>query len=171
MKTMQTLLIAGTLSAALAACAGPEREAPAEMTVSPQSVTSDQLQRFTNAARKVTAISQEYAPRTQGMRSDQATLLEQEANGRKAHAVWSEGLTVPEFNAINTAVQQDPALMRRYGELTWGGSAAPSGGAGYPPPPPPGGSMGGPGYSPPPAGGPGGMGQPGTMGGPGMRPR
>jgi len=133
MNAIKTILTTTALAAGLAACASPQREAPMQQTsMSSQSVTPDQLQRFANAARKVNAISPgttaagaATTPTTTS--TGQATNATfDEANGRKAQAVWSEGLTVQEFNSINAAVQQDPALMQRYGELMRGsGSTAP----------------------------------------------
>jgi len=136
MNTIKTMLAAGAVAAGLAACAAPQRDMPVQQatTVTPQSVTDDQLQRFANAARKVNAISPGSQTATATTPTGQATNATfDEANGRKAEAVWSEGLTVQEFNAINAAVQQDPALMERYGALMRGpgggmGSGSMSGG-------------------------------------------
>lgn len=129
MNTIKTMLAAGAVAAGLAACAAPQRDMPARQatTVSPQSVTGDQLQRFANAARKVNAI----APDTQAAASTSTgqavNAAFDETNGRKTKAIWSEGLSVQEFNAINAAIQQDPALMERYGALMQG-SGSMSGG-------------------------------------------
>ncbi|MDX3904853.1 MAG: DUF4168 domain-containing protein [Pigmentiphaga sp.] len=140
MKTITTMLSAGALAAGLAACSAPQTQAPTQTGVTPQSVSSDQLQRFANAARKVNAVSggatasggtaaTGTTSTTQGGQPTNATF--DEANGRKAQAIWSEGLTVQEFNAINAAVQQDPALRERYGTLMRGssGSGAMGGGS------------------------------------------
>ncbi|MEK7948522.1 DUF4168 domain-containing protein [Pigmentiphaga sp. YJ18] len=139
MKTIKTMLAAGAVAAGLAACAAPQRDMPTQQasTMSPQSVTDDQLQRFANAARKVNAVSPGTGAAASSTPTGEPTNATfDEANGRKAEAVWSEGLTVREFNAINAAVQQDPALMQRYGALMQGGSTGSTGG-GY------GGSTGG----------------------------
>ncbi|OVZ57354.1 hypothetical protein CDO44_18290 [Pigmentiphaga sp. NML080357] len=136
MNTIKTILTATAVAAGLAACASPQRDMPArQAAVSPQSVSTDQLQRFANAARKVNAISPGTGAETTGATTTstgQATNATfDEVNGRKAQAVWSEGLTVQEFNAINAAVQQDPALMQRYGELMRGsGSGSMGSGSG-----------------------------------------
>ncbi|WP_299453917.1 DUF4168 domain-containing protein [uncultured Pigmentiphaga sp.] len=141
--TIKSIVSAAALAAGLAACGTPQRDvAPSpQASATPQSVTPDQLQRFANAAKKVNAISPQASGgaatsgASSGMSaaSGQATLATfDESNGRKAQAIWSEGLTVQEFNSINAAIQQDPALMQRYGELMQGGSAggmgSPSGG-------------------------------------------
>ncbi|WP_296559644.1 DUF4168 domain-containing protein [Pigmentiphaga sp.] len=123
MKTIQTMLAAGAVAAGLAACAAPQRDMPAQQAsaMSPQSVTDSQLQRFANAARKVNAISPDTGAAAATPAGEPTNATFNEANGRKAQAIWSEGLTVREFNAINAAVQQDPALMQRYGALMQGG--------------------------------------------------
>ena len=83
----------------------------------PQSVTDDQLRRFADAARKVSVISQEYAPRMQAQPREAQPGLQREADDKMVEAVHDSGLSVDEFNGIGQAIQDDPGLRQRVRQL------------------------------------------------------
>lgn len=113
------LWITTACSAALLAfgAAGPsmaqQAQAPATQQA-PVNYSDAQLEKFVNASKKVAVISQEYTPKLQSS-TDEATRQEvyREADEKMVGVVRNEGMTVDEFNGINQAIQQDPALMER----------------------------------------------------------
>ncbi|HLU20675.1 MAG TPA: DUF4168 domain-containing protein [Pusillimonas sp.] len=88
--------------------------APAATQQAPVSYSDSQLEKFVAASKKVAVISQEYTPKLQAT-TDDATRQEvyREADEKMVQVVRDEGMTVEEFNGINQAIQQDPALMER----------------------------------------------------------
>lgn len=91
-----------------------QSQAPAATQQAPVNYSDSQLEKFVAASKKVAVISQEYTPRLQSTKDD-ATRQEvyREADEKMVQVVREEGMTVEEFNGINQAIQQDPALMQR----------------------------------------------------------
>lgn len=106
------------LSAATAPVMAQQAQAPATTQPAPTSYSDTQLEKFVNASKKVAVISQEYTPKLQST-TDEATRQEvyREADKKMVDVVRNEGITVEEFNGINQAIQQDPALMERVQNL------------------------------------------------------
>lgn len=101
-------------AAAAPAMAQQPASAPAASQQAPVSYSDVQLEKFVSASKKVAVISQEYTPKFQSS-NDEATRQQvyREADEKMVSVVRDEGLTVDEFNGINQAIQQDPALMER----------------------------------------------------------
>jgi len=91
-----------------------QTQAPAATQQAPVSYSDSQLEKFVAASKKVAVISQEYTPKLQST-TDEAARQEvyREADEKMVQVVRDEGMTVEEFNGINQAIQQDPALMER----------------------------------------------------------
>lgn len=101
------------LSAAAAPSMAQQAQAPAAQQA-PVNYSDAQLEKFVSASKKVAVISQEYTPKLQSS-TDEASRQEvyREADEKMVDVVRNEGMTVEEFNGINQAIQQDPALMER----------------------------------------------------------
>jgi len=102
------------LSAVTPTAMAQQAQAPAATQQAPANYSDAQLEKFVNASRKVAVISEEYSPKLQAT-SDEATRQEvyREADEKMVEVVRNEGMSVDEFNGINQAIQQDPALMER----------------------------------------------------------
>ncbi len=117
MKTWITTACSAALLA-LGAAAAPsmaqQAQAPAAQQAPAASYSDAQLEKFVSASKKVAVISQEYTPKLQSS-TDEATRQEvyREADQKMVDVVRKEGMSVEEFNGINQAIQQDPALMER----------------------------------------------------------
>lgn len=78
-----------------------------------------QLQKFANASEKVAMVMQEYSPKVQEAGDeDQRQQLLEEADKKMVAHVQDEGLSVEEFNGINTAIQQDPEVLERMQKIS-----------------------------------------------------
>ncbi|TFL13726.1 DUF4168 domain-containing protein [Pusillimonas caeni] len=101
------------MGAAAAPSMAQQAQAPAAQQA-PVNYSDAQLEKFVSASKKVAVISQEYTPKLQSS-TDEATRQEvyREADEKMVDVVRKEGMTVEEFNGINQAIQQDPALMER----------------------------------------------------------
>lgn len=101
------------LSAAAAPSMAQQAQAPVTQQA-PANYSDAQLEKFVSASKQVAVISQEYTPKLQSS-TDEATRQKvyQEADEKMVGVVRKEGMTVEEFNGINQAIQQDPALMER----------------------------------------------------------
>ncbi|MDX3893644.1 DUF4168 domain-containing protein [Pusillimonas sp.] len=101
------------MGAAAAPSMAQQTQAPAAQQA-PVNYSDAQLEKFVSASKKVAVISQEYTPKLQSS-TDEATRQEvyREADEKMVDVVRKEGMTVEEFNGINQAIQQDPALMER----------------------------------------------------------
>jgi len=108
---------------ALAAASGgamaqqaPAGNAQAPMTApnSGSSYSDAELEKFVGASQKVSMISQQYRPKLDAA-GDEATRSKvfQQADQEMVKAVHAQGMTVDQFNGINQALQQDPALVER----------------------------------------------------------
>ena len=108
------VLALGAASPAMA----QQTQTPPATQQAPMNYSDSQLEKFVAASKKVAVISQEYTPRLQST-TDEATRQEvyREADEKMVDVVRNEGITVEEFNGINQAIQQDPALMERVQNL------------------------------------------------------
>lgn len=78
-----------------------------------------QLEKFANASEKVAMVMQEYSPKVQEASDEgQRQELLEEADKKMVAHVQDEGLSVEEFNGINTAIQQDPEVLERMKEIS-----------------------------------------------------
>ncbi|NYT68127.1 DUF4168 domain-containing protein [Pusillimonas noertemannii] len=102
------------LGAAAAPSMAQQAQAPAAQQAPAANYSDAQLEKFVSASKKVAVISQEYTPKLQSS-TDEATRQEvyREADQKMVDVVRKEGMSVEEFNGINQAIQQDPALMER----------------------------------------------------------
>ena len=102
------------LGAAAAPSMAQQAQAPAAQQAPAANYSDGQLEKFVSASKKVAVISQEYTPKLQSS-TDEATRQEvyREADQKMVDVVRKEGMSVEEFNGINQAIQQDPALMER----------------------------------------------------------
>ena len=119
-----TFLYAALLSAALAAPVLAQQQPPASQTPSPMQApavpqpSDQQLQRFASASHKVSGVVDEYRPKVESAKTDEAKQkLVKEADEKMVQLVRADGLTVDEFNGISRAVQQDPQLQQRVSKL------------------------------------------------------
>ncbi|KGE00298.1 hypothetical protein JL37_02905 [Achromobacter sp. RTa] len=86
--------------------------------------TDQQLQRFASASQKISGVVDEYRPKVDAAKTDEAKQqVVQEADAKMVQLVRADGLTVEEFNGIGQAVQQDPQLKQRVMNLSKGGPA------------------------------------------------
>lgn len=116
MKTWITTACSAAVIAlgAAAPSMAQQAQAPAATQQAPVNYSDSQLEKFVSASKKVAVISQEYTPKLQSS-TDETTRQEvyREADEKMVKVVRNEGMTVDEFNGINQAIQQDPALMQR----------------------------------------------------------
>ena len=78
--------------------------------------SDQQLQRFASASQKVSGVVDEYRPKVESAKTDEAKQkLVKEADEKMVQC--ADGLTVDEFNGISRAVQQDPQLQQRVSKL------------------------------------------------------
>jgi len=94
--------------------AAPAAPGAAASAVQSSDVSDEQLRKFVASAQQVAVLSQQYSQQLQGVQdqSQQQQVVE-EANGKMAEAIQSNGLTVQEFNGISEAVDSDPELNAR----------------------------------------------------------
>ncbi|AUT47426.1 DUF4168 domain-containing protein [Achromobacter sp. AONIH1] len=123
-RSPSTFLYAALLSAALAAPVLAQQQPPASQTPSPMQApavpqpSDQQLQRFASASQKVSGVVDEYRPKVESAKTDEAKQkLVKEADEKMVQLVRADGLTVDEFNGISRAVQQDPQLQQRVSKL------------------------------------------------------
>lgn len=112
-----SLLIAAGLLAGSAAIHAQEdyQPAPPPAPEQQQSQVSDaDVSNFVSAYMAVQEINQEYTEKLQAAESpEQATELQQEAQGKMQEAVTESGLSVGEYQQIANLANQDPALRER----------------------------------------------------------
>ena len=76
--------------------------------------TDEQLQRYSVAVRKVSAIAAEYQPRLQAAEDEPAKqAVRVEADQKMVHEVEAGGMSVAEYNGIGRAVRQNPELRKK----------------------------------------------------------
>ncbi len=76
--------------------------------------TDQQLQRFASASQKISGVVDEYRPKVDAAKTDEAKQkVVEEADAKMVKLVQADGLSVEEFNGIGQAVQQDPQLKQR----------------------------------------------------------
>ncbi|MCU6617945.1 DUF4168 domain-containing protein [Achromobacter mucicolens] len=116
-------LSAAVLTTALSgapALAQQSAQAPAQTQDQPgmapaiQKPTDQQLQKFASASQKISGVVDEYRPKVDAAKTDDAKQkVVQEADAKMVKLVRADGLSVEEFNGIGQAVQQDPQLRDR----------------------------------------------------------
>ena len=86
--------------------------------------SDQQLQKFASASQKISGVVDEYRPKVDAAKSNEAKQkVVQEADAKMVKLVQADGLTVEEFNGIGQAVQQDPQLKQRVINMSQGAPA------------------------------------------------
>lgn len=126
-------LSAAVLTTALSgapALAQQSAQAPAQTQTQPgmapamQKPTEQQLQKFASASQKISGVVDEYRPKVDAAKTDDAKQeIVKEADAKMVKLVRADGLTVEEFNGIGQAVQRDPQLQERLMKM---GAGAPA---------------------------------------------
>ena len=76
--------------------------------------TDEQLQRYSEAVRKVSAIAAEYQPRLEAAQDEPAKqAVRVEADQKMVSEVEAGGMSVAEYNGIGRAVRQNPELRKK----------------------------------------------------------
>ncbi|WP_291387325.1 MULTISPECIES: DUF4168 domain-containing protein [Achromobacter] len=122
-RSKYAFLSAAILTTALSgapALAQQAAQAPAQTQAQPgmapavQKPTDQQLQKFASASQKISGVVDEYRPKVEAAKTDDAKQkVVKEADERMVKLVRADGLSVEEFNGIGQAVQQDPQLRDR----------------------------------------------------------
>ncbi|WP_313700910.1 DUF4168 domain-containing protein [Achromobacter sp.] len=122
-RSKYAFLSAAILTTALSgapALAQQAAQAPAQTQAQPgmapavQKPTDQQLQKFASASMKISGVVDEYRPKVDAAKTDDAKQkVVKEADEKMVKLVRADGLTVEEFNGIGQAVQQDPQLRDR----------------------------------------------------------
>lgn len=104
-----------TLLAALAASLPAAPRAFAQEAVSAASLTDDKLHAFIIAALKVGDLIDQWEPKIEAAKTPaEQEQLKQQANSELVAAIESGGgMTLPEYRAISSAAENDPALQER----------------------------------------------------------
>ncbi|HAP26408.1 MAG TPA: hypothetical protein DCR74_12480 [Achromobacter sp.] len=91
-----------------------QAQTPPGMAPAVQKPTDQQLQKFAAASQKISGVVDEYRPKVDAAKTDDAKQkVVKEADEKMVKLVRADGLTVEEFNGIGQAVQQDPQLRDR----------------------------------------------------------
>ena len=91
-----------------------QAQTPLGMAPAVQKPTDQQLQKFASASMKISGVVDEYRPKVDAAKTDDAKQkVVKEADEKMVKLVRADGLTVEEFNGIGQAVQQDPQLRDR----------------------------------------------------------
>lgn len=138
-RSLKTGLTSAAFAAALAAALSaapaptlaqntPAQNAPASQAPLPMQAvpnpTDQQLQRFASASQKVAGVVDEYRPKVEAAKTDDAKQkIVQEADAKMVKLVRADGLSVEEFNGISRAVEQNPQLKQRVIDLSRRGAA------------------------------------------------
>lgn len=104
----------------------PQAQTQAQPGMAPavQKPTDQQLQKFASASQKISGVVDEYRPKVDAAKTDEAKQkVVQEADAKMVQLVRADGLSVEEFNGIGQAVQQDPQLKQRLMTMNPGGAA------------------------------------------------
>ncbi|CAB3703178.1 MULTISPECIES: DUF4168 domain-containing protein [Achromobacter] len=122
-RSKYAFLSAAILTTALSgapALAQQAAQAPAQTQAQPgmapavQKPTDQQLQKFASASQKISGVVDEYRPKVEAAKTDDAKQkVVKEADEKMVKLVRADGLSVEEFNGIGQAVQQDPQLRDR----------------------------------------------------------
>ncbi|CAB3869628.1 DUF4168 domain-containing protein [Achromobacter animicus] len=122
-RSKYAFLSAAILTTALSgapALAQQAAQAPAQTQAQPgmapavQKPTDQQLQKFASASQKISGVVNEYRPKVEAAKTDDAKQkVVKEADEKMVKLVRADGLSVEEFNGIGQAVQQDPQLRDR----------------------------------------------------------
>ncbi|PND34259.1 hypothetical protein A6B37_01370 [Achromobacter sp. HZ01] len=125
---LPAVLLTAALSGAPAfaqQAAQPQAQAQQQMAPPPAiQPTEQQLQRYASASQKISGVVDEYRPKVDAAKTDEAKQkVVQEADAKMVQLVRADGLSVEEFNGIGQAVQQDPQLKQRVMNMTKGAPA------------------------------------------------
>ena len=103
------------LLAVLAAALPAAPRALAQEAVPAAALTDDKLHAFIIAALKVGDLIDQWSPKIEEAKTpEEQEQLKQQANNELVAAIHSSGdLTLPEYRAISTAAENDPALQER----------------------------------------------------------
>jgi len=122
-RSKYAFLSAAILTTALSgapALAQQAAQAPAQTQAQPgmapavQKPTAQPLQKFASASQKISGVVDEYRPKVEAAKTDDAKQkVVKEADEKMVKLVRADGLSVEEFNGIGQAVQQDPQLRDR----------------------------------------------------------
>lgn len=104
-----------SLLAVLAASLPAAPRALAQEAVPAAALTDDKLHAFIIAALKVGDLIDQWSPKIEAAKTpEEQDKLKQQANNELVAAIHSSGdLTLPEYRAISTAAENDPALQER----------------------------------------------------------
>lgn len=125
MQIMRISVMATMLIAALALAGGAlaqdaqgggdsaqQGQAQAQQQPAPD-VSDEQVDKFVDAYNGVMDVQREYIPKLQGAENDEEKKkLRQEATTEMKSAVEDAGMTQKEFQQVNQAARQDPALQK-----------------------------------------------------------
>ncbi|MBV7502359.1 DUF4168 domain-containing protein [Achromobacter sp. ACM05] len=111
---LMTALSGAPALAQQAAQAPAQTQAQPGMAPAVQKPTDQQLQKFASASQKISGVVDEYRPKVEAAKTDDAKQkVVKEADEKMVKLVRADGLSVEEFNGIGQAVQQDPQLRDR----------------------------------------------------------
>ena len=111
---LTTALSGAPALAQQAAQAPAQTQAQPGMAPAVQKPTDQQLQKFASASQKISGVVDEYRPKVEAAKTDDAKQkVVKEADEKMVKLVRADGLSVEEFNGIGQAVQQDPQLRDR----------------------------------------------------------
>lgn len=112
-RILAVLCIVGGLTVGGSAT-GQQYEAHPPAGEAAQDFTESELESFAAAQEEVSQITQEFQRDTQGVQDPTKMMeLRKEANQELTQAVRNSGLDPATYNAIASAVQQDPALAAK----------------------------------------------------------
>lgn len=125
-RSKYAFLSAAILTTALSGASAMAQNAsqpPAQPQMAPAITqpTDQQLQRFASASQKVSGVVDEYRPKVEAAKTDDAKQqVVREADEKMVKLVRADGLSVEEFNGIGQAVQQNPQLKQKVMSMSQG---------------------------------------------------
>ncbi|MPS76882.1 MAG: DUF4168 domain-containing protein [Achromobacter sp.] len=125
-RSKYAFLSAAILTTALSGASAMAQNAsqpPAQPQMAPAITqpTDQQLQRFASASQKVSGVVDEYRPKVEAAKTDDAKQqVVRAADEKMVKLVRADGLSVEEFNGIGQAVQQNPQLKQKVMSMSQG---------------------------------------------------
>ncbi|MPT25761.1 MAG: DUF4168 domain-containing protein [Achromobacter sp.] len=125
-RSKYAFLSAAILTTALSGASAMAQNAsqpPAQPQMAPPITqpTDQHLQRFAYASQKVSGVVDEYRPKVEAAKTDDAKQkVVREADEKMVKLVRADGLSVEEFNGIGQAVQQNPQLKQKVMSMSQG---------------------------------------------------
>ncbi|EKE72354.1 DUF4168 domain-containing protein [Gallaecimonas xiamenensis] len=111
LSSLLTVSLAGLPMASLMA-------APAPQGQQAQALSDSQLEQFHDAQKAISGIRDSAMEKLNASENpDEAQQIQQQANEQMIAAVKDAGLTVEDYNQIARAVQTDPTLRARLGDM------------------------------------------------------